>query len=267
MRISVREGAATVEYWQRIESIKIFENVYVYRVMRRIRSIKNAGRIVITFPDGCVAEQGIVGEENLIRLTRGEPLSPSPLVMIDDDGLLELSIYGFRSQRVTDKTLTSADPFDRIKSGKAKAHNIVEIDAKRLMIFEPGMRSKSFTGLALPVAMYFGYSNANLDDEHYDLDALVRFLMQQPGVLVTAQRGHVEAATPRRARSSYDAIYNIASCDQTWNRRKCISVCWIPTKQAYREVWKKAQEKDEDMYRAALDIDVLGLRQSGAAKT
>lgn len=262
-----RNGSSIIEVQHKLDFFELDQNVYVYRTTQTADVISNTG---ITFPCPIdTIKEGVTND--LKNLSFDKPLIASSLMAIDDSALTELWLYGPRSPRLANQTLFNERPFQMMLDGKLKLQNIIEVDSKNFMFFRPsvdrrgrGRRTiKQFTGQPIPIAMYFGHQHS-LTDEKYDLDALVSFLMTQPTVMVTAQKGFVEEPLPRRANSSYDAIYTVPITDMITPIRKCIHVCWIPTEEMYAKVWNQAKVNgDLNMHKAAMELDVLGLHKKG----
>lgn len=126
-------------------------------------------------------------------------------------------------------------------------------------------------GEALPVALFFNYTDGGFSEGKYDLVKAVEILRKRDDI--TLEEGGGErfpgswSGDPEDPRRYVGTIpyYNAGR-----GRTACIEFGWHPSVEDFRTVWAaalklRADPGSDEVRRAVFDTDILGLRAGGAA--
>lgn len=152
--------------------------------------------------------------------------------------------------------LLRADVFKVLVEQKQSIQQLVRVDRSGHMLFDYQERS-------LPVALRFDYINGHMDNQTYDLEALVAELEKNPQVTFESSR--------QRGAGVGQRIEPIPHYNQDEGRVAGVAFRWSPTAEQSEMLWKKALSKGgsypSTLIRAlALEMDCLGLKGKGILK-
>ena len=142
-----------------------------------------------------------------------------------------------------------------LKDGAFRAFR-VKCDMASHMLFD------RFGGV-LPVAVYCDYIGARMHNGAYDLKRAVEILANDARIrFVRSARNSKNNSNPIEAIPYYNAEDG---------RSECISFWFSPTAEDARLLWKKQQAyggryPSTRLHEAMFDLDILGLREGGAAR-
>lgn len=142
-------------------------------------------------------------------------------------------------------------PFTAFTSGNASLDNVVRIDSSSHMLFDRN-------GEVLPVAIHFSYMNGNMNDGAYRLKLAADLLSNNLQVRIknSDHRG---------------VIHEVPYYNSEDGCREGLEFDFLPTVEDVRRMWV-VQKKLNKQYpstcahHAIFDLDLLGLREGGAAK-
>lgn len=152
--------------------------------------------------------------------------------------------------------------FEKFSSGQAHVEDLLALDHASHMLFDR-------QGEVLPTAIFFDYMNGNLRDGAYHLERVLEVLAQDPRVRAwdeRAARGRQGAASPATLTVSAVPYYNVSrGCSRH------VAFVFSPSEQDMKRLWAQMKSyggsyPSTEAHRAIFDLDMLGLRQAGAAK-
>jgi hypothetical protein len=195
-------------------------------------------------------EQGFVLKENLDEfIATGANLKTEDQYAIASPEFLEfrrtcISGLDKKEEDQARKTLSRKKYFDSLESG-------IVIRGDGDMMFD-------LDDNPLPIAIYFDYIMAHMDNTNYDLEKAVEILKKNPQVRFIKQDRWCDTI-----------IEPIPSYNASEERNQCITFVFSPTSEQAKAMWniqKRHKYPGTERFRAVFELDLLGLRSGGAAK-
>lgn len=152
--------------------------------------------------------------------------------------------------------------FEKFRSGQACAQDLVKLDHSTHMLFDR-------KGGVLPTAIFFDYMNGNLRNGAYHLDKVLDVLSRDSRVKPAPEHrsGRRQgSAAPESLRIDEVPYYNASrGCTQH------VEFLFSPTTDDMLRLWAQMKSyggsyPSTTAHRAVFDLDLLGLREGGAAK-
>jgi hypothetical protein len=126
----------------------------------------------------------------------------------------------------------------------------------------------------LPVALEFNYIDGGMSEDRFDLEKVVRILLEREDVIL-AERGGERFYGEWRGKPDDPARYigGIPHYNRDRGRSQCVSFRWHPTEDDYATAFAIARDKRKDQspttgdirWAALFDADVFGLVSGGAS--
>ncbi len=154
-----------------------------------------------------------------------------------------------------------ASPFTALTQNEARVEDIVRLDCTAEMAFDMNEEP-------LPLAIVFDYANAWMDNERYDLDVALTILRANPRVTF------LDPDTGEPCKGSIYAIPGPGRGPAVGEARThCLLFAYSPTADEVRALWELQQKMGDSRfpaqtkYEAIFEMDLLGLRAGGAARS
>jgi len=151
------------------------------------------------------------------------------------------------------------DRFDDFVSGVITAGDLMRVDYGTHTVFD-------HEGSVLPIALVFDYSNGCIDESHYDLAKVVEVLAKDarvsPGYDLNRSKNYMDSI----------CVQNIPYYNVSPGRSQTVAFIYSPTVEDIRKIWAHAHSSGRKVTGptslgiAALELDMLGLRSSGAER-
>lgn len=153
-----------------------------------------------------------------------------------------------------DPDFESSRPFSMLVSGKATVDQLQLVDVARELLFDRD-------GKILPVGIPFEYIMAGMHNARYDLELALEILKKNDRVRFLDHYGY--PANPPK-------ILTIPGYNATDHQTRYLHFVLEPTADEMQRLWERQLSYDSrhpttEVYRAEFELDILGLRQGGAA--
>lgn len=229
-----------------VEYLEVVKDVVVYR----ITTTTKVGRHLTT-----TTSEGVTSLKGIEAFSDGSVALPSYRFGAGSAGVLaspkfreSMRTEGWQADDVYEWIKEATEtPYLRFVEGKATAEDFVVVDSSGHMLFDAD-------GVPLPVALHFGYIHSRMDNSRYDLKRALAILKERDDI-----------AFPKGAK-----ILRIPGYNADEDRHEHIDFMWTPKAGDYVRVWEQCKKyttshPSTERHRAAIDLDVLGLRAGGAA--
>lgn len=154
---------------------------------------------------------------------------------------------------------TTPGVYDVFVQSEVPLDRVVQVDRGSSMLFDR-------LGNALPTAFYFDYMRGQMDESTYDLEKAIEILSKDFRVTPVDPDSYRGAKGPSKLK-----FYDIPYYNSEPGRRKTLPFIFSPTKEDMVALWAKAigyrtNYPSTKLHDAVFDLDMLGLRDAGAAK-
>lgn len=282
MEDTVYENHSVVELKTSLVVRELEEGLYAYKRAMDTKVSKKSGKLgvkphVSTFGPA----EGIVDTKNLDLLVRGKSFTPKNFVCMNAEQREFLRTHTMHGEAGTIFRSLNGEPVDAFIEG-FDVDDLVTMNFSDYTMFDRH-------GDYLPTAVYADYITAQMHNGSYDLDKAAAILLARGDVRLLGKkegswRDEPDMKAPD-AKTIKEAIFSVPSYNSSERHSECIYYIWGPSANEFRTLMdychttfkrhatKKPKGKyhmdgvsSTDVHRAIFELDLLGLRQYGAAR-
>lgn len=274
------ENRSTVVTEIVLEVIRVEKGLSVFRQIKTETVEKNDGTMLAPSDPKISEAEGLIDDKNLSFLKKGREFKPVTKFVVMSQAMRD-KFASTTYSNAWDSDLFKTDVvrgkglFDHFLNG-GTPDDLVIMDTSSHYL-------KDRHGAHLPVGMQFDYiSNGRITNRNYDLEKAAEILLARSDVDVWAHQGGWNTEKPavirdgrhrenKMATTIEEALFRIPYYNSDGGRMHTLYFVWKPTVEQYRALHDAASNAGRnyssmDLYKAAFDLDVLGLRAGGAAK-
>lgn len=243
-----------------LEYADVGENLAVYRLTKEITAESPPPGLLTGTASKTVTEGFVDMRELQLHLAGTAPFPhPAERVTLVPSNFQTLAArYGYSEgmdkAKEADKRYDRSSPFAAIVERKISLNHVLLVDDSSNMLFDR-------QGNVLPTGISFEYIMAGMHDARYDLTRALEILKQNDRVHFLDHYGY-PVETPN--------ILSIPSYNVTEAQTKYLNFVFEPTADEMRRLWERQLSYGDryaslEVYRAAFELDILGLRAGEAA--
>jgi hypothetical protein len=255
-------GEAVIKKTISIDTIKIIDGLNVFKLTES-KTVETFG-FIQRGSSSSNSIQGFVTDNNLENFCQNKKWSTERFYFLSQDEVELIRTNGYHWLFKNDSRTIPESPFDDFLNGSKTVADIVRIDTGNYLISD-------CNGKPLPVGLYFDYMHGMIDESHYDLVKAADHLMKRGDVMVFSSDEYFSRHKQAKlAKTPKDAVIPIPYYNAEAGRSMHICFVWAPSVSDYEKIIGVVGEKlwSTQLVRTAIfDLDLLGLRAAGIAKT